>query len=231
MLSECTSLPASNSCVHPSVNAARTTGIPGQELRSALALQADPAATSITILNGRRMTSTAQVRPAVAMDWLLRTLLPTLLTQSRRHSLAAKLKQHAPIESAEALHDRYTMSRLVKTLNSTRADLLDALSIERYWAAKNPPAHAARNANDAADLRAEIFPQLDEITSYVARTVTARGVGALMRTCVDLTVTLSIACLDSAATPRGYARLERAYDEALRSLAARSTPPRVSLGA
>lgn len=163
-----------------------------------------------------------RIRQATAMDWLLRTVLPILLAEAQRERLASPLREHPPIDAPELLHDRYVLSRLSTTLRQKRGEIHHELQSERRWAARGQAGSTARQFGGPQRFRSILFPHLDEVTAWVARSVTARQVGPLLKECIDLGVELIAACNDNdQKTPptTEFSALMNAYDRALAALA------------
>jgi len=179
--------------------------------------------------------TTMRVTPTVAMDWLVRSLLPGLLVvaagrfasdETPLRVQAAELADRLPVLSAG---DRYEVSGLVSALRRVHLELVDELSVERRWV--RGPASTVATFGGPAPFRSVFFPELDAITGLVTRVFTARECGDLTRRCVELTIALAMIRADDAVMDRPISGtevarpLKEAYDVAFRALALRCEVP------
>lgn len=181
-----------------------------------------------------------RVTPTVAMDWLVRELLPGLLVvaagrfgsdESPFRVTARTLSERAPLASAG---DRYDISRLVATLTELKTALAAALLVERRCARGR--VGLVDSFGGPGRFRSVFFPEFDEITGLVARALTMRGVGELARSCAIGAIAVAAARADastavaSTASPRAVQPLVEVYETALRQLARRCGVPVAPVG-
>lgn len=163
-----------------------------------------------------------RLRPDVAVDWLARTWLPGLLSLCDRDGLAQSLAEGPPLTSPARLRDVYAMGPLASTLRGVRAGLAQQLHFEQGWARESAVEGTVARFGGPARFRGLMFPHLDEVTGFVARTVPARDVGVLLRSCVELAIEVVVAGRDNddaAAAANGVLALTGRYDAAVAVLA------------
>lgn len=179
--------------------------------------------------------TTMRVTPTVAMDWLVRSLLPGLLVvaagrfasdENPLRVQAAELADRLPVLSAG---DRYEVAGLVSALRRVHAELVDELLVERRWVRGRVSTIATFGGS--ARFRSVFLPELDAITGLVTRVFTVRECGDLARRCVESTIALAMIRADDAAMDRPLSGAEiagplrEAYEVAFRALALRCEVP------
>lgn len=173
------------------------------------------------------MTNTEiRVRQEVLVDWMTRKLLPAMLPLCGLPRHAAALADRAPVDFA--LGDGYQMSRLATSLRTVRGDLVTRLQVERRWARSLAAQDTPARLRTPVPNRDDTFPHLEEITGFVARTVTTHQVGVLLRSCVELVIDLVVTARghdDAPPASDGVTALAAVYEDALRELIAGTTAP------
>lgn len=150
---------------------------------------------------GKQMThpttdADLRLRPELAADWLLRTLLPELLTAAGHTSTALALRVHDELTAA-GIRDRYFLSRVTRTLRGLRYELAANLESEWWSLCEARRVSSLKVAGGATRFRDEHFGPLNEITSFVARTAPGHRLGALLQQCVDLSINVIVTCADN----------------------------------
>lgn len=134
------------------------------------------------------------VNPVVGADWLLRSLLPTLLDLAAAPYESDSLRLAAPKLSGsfalDSLGDRYAASRFASKLVSVREDLSWAIRMEGF--SRDTRTRVIEEVGGFGPLRRALFPELDSITGMVARTLTVKRLGELIRQCVNASILLAL---------------------------------------
>lgn len=185
------------------------------------------------------MTDDIFVSSRVGADWLARVLLPRLIESSvggrevAGDSLRRVLELLSERGRLESISDRYTLTRLARTLQLARMALRTALEVEKASMAAAGLDPVVSDFGGRDRFRSIFFPELDALTGMVESAVTVCDVGRLLRECVDLALDLAVARVGSdtiggtaasALAGRAVAlgRVAHTYDEALRVLIALS---------
>lgn len=177
----------------------------------------------------------AHVRLELVADWMLHTLLPSLLGCAALPNEAAALRNLPLIETAAQLRDGYAIHRTVRVLHGVRGRLIDALSTELRWASPSTVSAALRRHDRRAYYTATGHPPLRDLSEFVAGGARTSNLGRLLQSCMELAIGVVVLRHDndegvqpSAATPE----LAHACGAAMRKLVARAAeqPARATAG-
>lgn len=131
-------------------------------------------------------------------------------------------------DSFENVAHHVRAARTATTLRSVRAELMDEIVAERRRAARFGVTSDA--IIGTAEMRARLFPHVDEIAGYVNSLAIAHDIGALLRSCVRMAIELTVTRHDNDHAGHRDASLEpvgTAYRSTLAELVARNRDSRI----